>query len=153
MKRYRNAPYSKVLLIWMIQWMRSRIFQESKNSLLGKETQHVCHHYNATGDHLTTQASYYTASVDCFLCHHICRGMDCHAAPGAGPEWPWLAALHYPRSRALSAVLLLCGTGCDRRANSSLLYRDGAHCWKSRGAAVGAALCALAGWGALVPAR
>src|SRR5215471_8805269 len=121
-------------------------------SLTRKETPHVYHYHDvATCDVITAQASYHRASLARLLCYPLCRGMDCHAAPGAGPERPGPPALHDPTSRALSGVLLLFGTGCDGRADPGRLCGDCHHRWENRGAAVTAALCALASRGSLVP--
>ena len=79
--------------------------------------------------------------------------MDCHAAPGAGSEWPELVALHGPGARAHFAGLLVRGPGCDRRADPGFLYSDRRHHWQSRGMAVIAELCALTCWTPMVSPR
>src|SRR5437879_3152858 len=79
--------------------------------------------------------------------------MDCHAAPGACSEWPGIAVLHGPGTRAHFAGLLVRGPGCDRSADSGLLDGARGHAGRRRDAAVVTALCALAGWGSLVPPR
>src|SRR5258708_5992388 len=118
-------------------------------SLARKETHHVYHHNNAaaTCGLLTDQASHQWSPVDCLLCHRLCGGMDCHPAPGAGPEWPGPVPLHYPRDRTCTAGLLVLCPGFDRRAYSGFHCRDRHHFWKRRDAAVVTALCAMAGGG------
>src|SRR5215467_12706288 len=154
--RYRDRQWRR----WQLK-VSNLIVRERKclfASLTRKEPAHVYHYHDvAPCGLLTAQASYHRASEAFLLCHRLCRVLDCHAAPGAGSECSGPAALHCSTSRALwpiTAALLLCwGTGCHCGADPGRLYGDRGHHGNSRGAAVAAALCALAGWGPLVPAR